>query len=108
MGPLTIYRKKTSLERLKKKRLILKMTEVIDNREKIIDVEHQDIVPVAVRTYYTITEQEKIQRDANMKQFVEMVNVLSTAMSAEGKLARPILLQLAQSYGMIKPQKREE
>ncbi|MFA5696691.1 MAG: hypothetical protein WC917_04620 [Bacilli bacterium] len=53
--------------------------------------------------YYKITEKEVDILNQNKKQLVDLVNVLNTAMSAEGKMAKSFVIQIAQNLSAIRP-----
>jgi hypothetical protein len=57
---------------------------------------------------YTITEQEADVLNKNKQQLVDLVNVLNTAMSAEGKMVKSFIVQIAQNLNTIKPVVKKE
>ena len=69
------------------------------NAQKVGEMSAEEM-PVNSDPYYTIPVQGYEILMGNFQQLVEITNILKTAMSAEGKMAHPLLLQVAQNMQM--------
>ena len=75
------------------------MVEKLMNAQKVGEMK-ADQIPPKVEPHYTIPVQGYEILMGNFQQLVEITNILKTAMSAEGKMAHPLLLQVAQNMQM--------
>jgi hypothetical protein len=56
---------------------------------------------------YVITEQEVDILNKNKQQLIDLANILNTAMSAEGKMAKSFIIQIITNINAIKPMIKE-
>jgi len=57
---------------------------------------------------YTISEQGIDIVNRNIQQLTDLVNILNTAMSAEGKMIKGFLIQIVTNLNAVKPMIKKE